>query len=136
MDMNGMREAQQYAEWTQPSWAPPAWVFGPVWTILYAIIAVSFSYVFFKVYQGDIPKLVAVPFVLNLIANLSFTPVQFGLQNLWLAAAVILVVLVTIPWAMYAVWPYAKWVAYAQIPYLLWVSFATVLQLTITYLNT
>lgn len=133
--MNGMREAAQYAEWAQPSWAPPSWVFGPVWTVLYAIIFASFGYVFYKVFQGEIPKMVALPFVINLIANFSFTPVQFGLQNLWLAAAVILIVLVTIPWAMYAVWPYAKWVAYAQIPYLLWVSFATVLQLTITYLN-
>lgn len=134
--MNGMREAEIYTTWIQPSWAPPSWLFGPVWTLLYAIIVVSFCFVFFKVYQGEIPKLVALPFILNLIANVSFTPVQFGLQNLWLAAAVILVVLVTIPWAMWAVWPYAKWVAYAQIPYLLWVAFATVLQLTITYLNT
>ena len=133
--MNGMQEAQQYMEWVQPSWAPPSWLFGPVWSVLYFIIAVSFGYVFLKVFQGEIPKIVALPFVINLIANAAFTPVQFGLQNLWLAAVVILVVLVTIPWAMYAVWPYAKWVAYAQIPYLVWVSFATVLQLTITYLN-
>ena len=130
-----MQEAQQYMEWVQPSWAPPSWLFGPVWSVLYFIIAVSFGYVFLKVFQGEIPKIVALPFVINLIANAAFTPVQFGLQNLWLAAVVILVVLVTIPWAMYAVWPYAKWVAYAQIPYLVWVSFATVLQLTITYLN-
>jgi len=133
--MNGMQEAQQYMEWVQPSWAPPSWLFGPVWSVLYFIIAVSFGYVFLKVFQGEIPKIVALPFVINLIANAAFTPVQFGLQNLWLAALVILVVLVTIPWAMYAVWPYAKWVSYAQIPYLVWVSFATVLQLTITYLN-
>ena len=133
--MNGMREAQQYAEWIQPSWAPPAWLFGPVWTVLYVIIAVSFGYVFWKVFQGEIPKLVALPFLINLIANASFTPVQFGLQNLPLASLVILVVLVTILWSMWAVWPYEKWVAYAQIPYLLWVSFATVLQLTITYWN-
>ena len=130
-----MQEAQQYMEWVQPSWAPPSWLFGPVWSVLYFIIAVSFGYVFLKVFQGEIPKIVALPFVINLIANAAFTPVQFGLQNLWLAALVILVVLVTIPWAMYAVWPYAKWVSYAQIPYLVWVSFATVLQLTITYLN-
>lgn len=133
--MNGMREAVQYAEWIQPSWAPPAWLFGPVWSVLYLIIAISFGYVFLKVFQGEIPKIVAVPFVINLIANASFTPVQFGLQNLPLAAVVILIVLGTILWSMWAVWPYAQWVAYAQIPYLAWVSFATVLQLTITYLN-
>ena len=133
--MNGMREAAQYAQWIQPSWAPPAWLFGPVWSVLYVLIGVSFGYVFYKVFQGEIPKLVALPFVLNLIANASFTPVQFGLQNLPLAAAVILIVLVTIPWMMWSVWPYAQWVAYLQIPYFIWVAFATLLQLTITYLN-
>jgi benzodiazapine receptor len=133
--MNGMNEAQTYAQWIQPSWAPPAWLFGPVWSVLYVLIAISFGYVFYKVFQGEIPKMVALPFVINLIANASFTPVQFGLQNLPLAAFVILVVLLTIPWMMWAVCPYAKWVAYMQIPYLLWVLFATGLQLTITYLN-
>lgn len=133
--MNGMREATIYTQWIQPSWAPPSWLFGPVWSVLYIVIFVSFGYVFYKVFQGEIPKIVAIPFIINLIANLAFTPVQFGLQNLWLAALVIVVVLVTIPWMMHAVWPYAKWVAYAQVPYLVWVSFATCLQLTITYLN-
>lgn len=129
------KEAGQYIEYIQPWFAPPAWVFGPVWSVLYLIIAISFGYIFYKIFQGEIPKMVALPFVINLIANASFTPVQFGLNNLPLASLVILIVLVTIPWAMYAVWPYAKWVAYAQVPYLLWVLFATVLQLTITYLN-
>lgn len=133
--MKGLQEAATYAEWVRPWFAPPAWVFGPVWSVLYALIAVTFGYVFLKVYQGEIPKLVAVPFILNLLANVSFTPVQFGLMNLPLAAVIVVVVLLTIPWAMWAVWPYAKWVALAQIPYLLWVSFATVLQLSITYLN-
>lgn len=133
--ISNMNEVARYAEWIQPSWAPPAWVFGPVWTVLYAIIAVSFGYVFYKVATGEWPWLVALPFAINLVANLSFTPVQFGLGNLPLASVVILVVLGTIVWSMVVVWPYSQWVAYAQVPYLLWVSFATVLQLTITWLN-
>jgi tryptophan-rich sensory protein len=99
------------------------------------MIAVSFGYVFYKVFQGELPKLVALPFVLNLIFNFSFTPVQFGLNNLPLASVIILLVLGTIIWSMWAIWPDYKWVALIQIPYLLWVSFATVLQLTITNLN-
>lgn len=131
-----MNEAENYMDYIQPWFAPPSWVFGPVWSVLYIIIAISFGYVFWKVFQGEIPKWVAVPFVINLLANFSFTPVQFGLENLPLASLVILVVLGTLVWSMWAIWPYAKWVTYAQIPYLLWVSFATVLQLSITYLNT
>lgn len=131
-----MNDASRYAEYVQPWFAPPSWVFGPVWSVLYIIIAISFGYVFMKVFQGEIPRWVAVPFAINLLANFSFTPVQFGLNNLPLASVVIVMVLVTIFWSMWAIWPYANWVSYAQIPYLLWVSFATVLQLTITYLNT
>ena len=125
----------RYAEYVKPWFSPPPWIFGPVWSVLYLLIFISFGWVFMKVWQGQIPKLVAVPFVINLIANASFTPVQFGLNNLPLASAVILLVLVTILWSMWAIWPHAKWVAYLQVPYLLWVLFATVLQLTITYLN-
>ena len=52
-----------------------------------------------------------------------------------LASLDILLVLVTLVWAMAAIYTYANWVTFIQIPYLLWVSFATVLQLTITWLN-
>lgn len=78
---------------------------------------------------------VALPFLLNLVFNFAFTPLQFGLKNNLFAAVDILLVLVTLIWAMIAIYPHSRWIAYIQIPYLLWVSFATVLQLTITYLN-
>ena len=124
-----------YQELIKPTWSPPGWVFGPVWTVLYVLIAVSFGKVFLGVWQREIPLYVAVPFALNLIFNLSFTWVQFGLKNNELAALDILLVLGTLIWAMVAVYPSVRWITYIQIPYLLWVSFATVLQLTITFLN-
>ncbi len=130
-----MNEKSQYLEYIQPSWAPPAWLFGPVWSVLYILIAISFGFVFMKAWQGQIPAIVVVPFIINLIANAAFTPVQFGLKNLPLASVVILVVLGSLVWSMVMIWPHYKWVTLIQIPYLLWVSFATVLQLTITYLN-
>jgi len=79
--------------------------------------------------------MVALPFVLNLIFNFSFTYLQFGLKNNYLAAVDIVLVLATLIWAIVAIYPHTRWVAYAQVPYLLWVAFATALQLTITYLN-
>lgn len=79
--------------------------------------------------------MVALPFILNLIFNFSFTPLQFGLKNNLLSAVDILLVLGTLIWAMVAIYPHARWITYMQIPYLLWVCFATVLQLTVTYLN-
>ena len=86
-------------------------------------------------YQNEITLLVAAPFLLNLIFNFAFTPIQFGLRNNTLASLDILLVLGTLIWAISAIAPYSNLLAYAQIPYLLWVSFATVLQLTITKLN-
>lgn len=119
----------------KPEWAPPSWIFGPVWTVLYVIIAVSFGAVFYKVATGKLPWIIALPFALNLVFNFAFTPLQFGLQNNFLAAVDILLVLGTLIWALAAIYPHARWIAYANIPYLLWTFFAAVLQLSITYLN-
>lgn len=130
-----MNEYIQYAELIKPSWAPPAFLFGPVWTFLYAVIIVSFGNVFYLAWKGVIPRKIVVPFVLNILFNAIFTPLQFGLNNNLLASIDILLVLATLVWFMKAIWPYRRWVALANIPYLLWVSFATVLQITITYLN-
>lgn len=132
MHMNNYTE---YANFIKPSWAPPSWLFGPVWTVLYIMIAVSFGKVFLMAVQKQIPLAIALPFLLNLIFNFAFTPIQFGLKNNFLATVDIALVLVTLLWAMYAIFPHARWIAYMQIPYLLWVSFATVLQFTVTWLN-
>jgi len=130
-----MQEYNWYQQLIKPSWAPPAWLFGPVWTILYILIAFSFGKVFYLAFRKKIKPAVALPFVLNLVLNFAFTPIQFGLRNNLLAAVDILLVLITLIWAMVAIYPRHRWITYIQIPYLLWVSFATVLQLTVTALN-
>lgn len=130
-----MRTEEWYATLIKPEWAPPAWLFGSVWTVLYAVIAASFGTVFYRVAVGRLPLLVAIPFALNLFFNFIFTPLQFGLRSNLLAAADILLVLGTLVWAMVAVYPHSRWIASAQAPYLLWVAFASVLQLSITWLN-
>jgi translocator protein len=124
-----------YQQIIKPTWSPPAAVFGPVWTFLYVLIAISFGKVFLLAFQRRIPLLVTLPFILNLVFNFAFTPLQFGLRNNFLATVDILLVLGTLIWAMIAIYSHAKWITYIQVPYLLWVTFATVLQLTITYLN-
>ena len=124
-----------YSTLIRPKWSPPSYLFGPVWTFLYILIAISFSSVFYKAFTRQIPWIIALPFILNLFFNFLFTFLQFGLKNNLLAAIDILLILSTLIWAIFAIYPYAKWIAYIQIPYLLWVFFATVLQLTITYLN-
>jgi len=130
-----MDTSNNYSQLIKPSWSPPGWLFGPVWTILYIMIAISFGRVFILASQRKLPFIIALPFILNLVFNFAFTPLQFGLKNLLIASIDILLVLVTLIWAMAAIYPYANWITFIQIPYLMWVSFATVLQLTITWLN-
>jgi len=130
-----MNSYNWYAQLIKPSWAPPAWIFGPAWTFLYVLIFISFGKVFIMGFKKEIAFIVVLPFILNLIFNFAFTPLQFGLQNNILAAIDILLILGTLIWAIIAIYPHAHWLAYMQIPYLLWVSFATILQLTVTYLN-
>jgi tryptophan-rich sensory protein len=124
-----------YQQLIKPFWAPPAWLFSPVWLLLYALMVISFGAVFYKVYKKKLPLMVSLPFVLNIVFNVAYTNIQFGLQNNVLAAIDVFLVLGTIVWMMVAIYPKVRWIAYAQIPYLLWVSFAMILQLAITYLN-
>ncbi len=130
-----MNSYNWYQTLIKPAWAPPSYLFGPVWTALYTIIAISFGTVFYKIFTKQLPLTLAWPFALNLVFNFAFTPLQFGLKNNLLAAIDIVLVLATLVWALVAIYPHLKWVTWVNIPYLLWVCFATVLQLTITYLN-
>lgn len=124
-----------YESLAKPSWTPDPATIGLVWQTLYPIILVTFGFVFLQAVRKKIDWRVALPFGINLVANLVFTPIQFGLRNLTLAALDILVVWATILWMIAAVWKHYRWVAVAQVPYLIWVSIATVLQLSITWMN-
>ena len=123
---------RQYRSFPKPSWAPPQETFGIVWPILYVFILVVNVWVIFALVSGKISWLVALPFWLNILFNVMYTPIQFRLKNDALAIADILLVLATIIWSMVAIWSYSAWPAILFIPYLLWVGFATTLQLAIT----
>lgn len=133
--MDSSSSAAWYAQLAKPFFAPPAALFGPVWTVLYIIIAVSFGFVLLQCLRRRLPFAVLLPFILNLVFNALYTPIQFGLKNNLLASLDIVLVLVTLVWALAAIWRRARWVALVNLPYLVWVGFATVLQLSITWLN-
>jgi benzodiazapine receptor len=126
---------QWYESLEKPVWTPEPETIGVIWQVLYPIILISFSYVFLKAVRGTIPWVVALPFAVNLVANLAFTPILFGLRSLVLASFDIVVVLTTIVLGMGMIWRYHRWVAVVQVPYLIWVAIATCLQLAITQMN-
>lgn len=124
-----------YDSLAKPAWTPEPATIGLMWQIIYPIILITFGFVMVQTIRRKLPWQVALPFGINLAANLVFTPIQFGLRNLPLAAIDIVIVWGTIIWMCVAVWKHYKWVAIAQVPYFLWVSVASVLQLCITFWN-
>lgn len=130
-----MNTNQWYEQLKKPAWAPPSYLFGVVWSVLYVIIVVSFGFVAVQAFNKKLALIIALPFALNIIFNLLFTPLQFGLRSNLLAAVDIILVALTLVWAMVAIWRIYPWVAVVNIPYLIWVLFATILQFNITFLN-
>lgn len=124
-----------YEQLVKPSWAPRPPVFGVVWSVLYPIIFLAYGFAIVQILRGRWPSWLLAPILINLAANLVFTPIQFGLRNLWLAEVDILLVLVTAIWSIVALWPHSRLVAIALVPYAVWVTIATVLQSSITWLN-
>lgn len=128
-----------WIEWydalAKPSWTPAPSTISLIWTLLYPVIVVSFGFVFVRAFREKVPRRVALPFAVNLVANLLFMPIFAGLRSVPLAAADIVVVWASIVWCAVAVWPVYRWVAVAQLPYFVWVSIATVLKLSIAATN-
>lgn len=130
-----MRWIDWYNALAKPSWTPSPTTIGLIWTILYPVIFISFGFVFVQAWRRKLPGKVALPFAVNLVANVLFMPIFAGLRSVSLATVDISVVWASILWCMIVVWPYRKWVALAQLPYLAWVSTASVLQFSILAMN-
>ena len=124
-----------YEALKKPSWTPSTSLIGTMWTILYPIIFLVLILIGIRVYRKEIEWSIAVPFVINIICNALFTPVQFGLRNQFLALVVIVLIWLTTVWCIAVTWTSFRLASYAYIPYLLWVSVASVLQATIWWLN-
>ena len=134
--MNAISNMAQYAQYVKPVWAPPGWLFPPVWAVLYILIALSFGYVIYQHTQKKLALKTVTPFVVNLLFNFLYMPIMFYTGDMILATFDVLVVLATLIWAIIAIWHKHRWVAYANFPYLAWVIYAALLQISILYLNT
>lgn len=124
-----------YAALNKPNWAPEPKVFGIAWGLIYPIIFVSFGLVFWGWVQGQISNKIAFMFLLNLALNLSFTWVQFGLRNQMLSLIWMVLIVITLLWAVKLIYPMRPLIAWVQVPYLLWGLFATGLQIAIWWKN-
>lgn len=118
-----------YALLNKPSFSPPNWLFGPVWTILYTLIGIS-MYLIWTSKKSSL-KL----FFFHLFLNAIWSPIFFGLKNLGVAFLVILLMDVSLIIMIKKFYKINKIASFVLIPYLLWITFASFLNFSIWRLN-
>jgi len=126
-----------YATLVEPSFAPPNWLFGPVWTTLYLLIATS-AYRIAMTTEHSFNKLLPLALALwslQLALNVIWTPIFSGAQNLEVAFYYIIALWASIVAYILVAWRVERWSAILMIPYLCWVSFASVLNYNYWQLN-
>lgn len=123
-----------YAGLEKPFFNPPDWIFGPVWTVLYLLMAVSL-YLVWSAQATRSKRLALSAFGVQLALNIAWSVVFFGLHQPWTAVGVIVAMWLAIAVTMATFWPISKLATYLLVPYLAWVSFATGLNISIAMLN-
>ena len=124
-----------YVYLNKPSFNPPNWLFGPVWTVLYIMIAIAAYLVWQRRDQSEAFKKARIIYFIQLLLNFSWSIVFFGLHQVLDALVVIALLFVSIIININAFSKFSKIAAWLLVPYLLWVSFASILNLSIWMLN-
>lgn len=124
-----------YAQLRKPAFTPPNWVFGPVWTALYVAMGVASYLVLRAGLKHPRVRPAMSCYLLQLLLNGAWTPVFFGLHLLWVALAVILMLLLAIACTALLFRPISKPASWLIAPYLLWVGYASVLNASIAWMN-
>lgn len=119
---------------SKPNLSPPNWIFAPVWTTLYLMMAVSVWRIWRIRRDKPVSNALSL-FVVQFCLNILWTPVFFGLRNPGLGLGVILVLWAMIGFTVREFYKFDKIAAYLLLPYLAWVSFATYLNAGIYILN-
>lgn len=123
-----------YSSLRKPSWTPPNWVFGPVWSALYLCMAIA-AWLVWRCAGFSGAKFPLVLFAIQLVFNVTWSSIFFGLRMPGLAFAEIVFLWLFILATTVAFWPFSRAAAWLMVPYLLWVSFAASLNFGIWRLN-
>ncbi len=124
-----------YATLIKPSFSPPNWIFGPVWTILYAMMGIAAYLIWEKGLRNKKVKIALTYFAIQLLFNFLWSFLFFGLHNPLLALLDIALLWIFILITTMKFYRLSKPAAYLMIPYLIWVTFASLLNLSIVRLN-
>lgn len=121
---------ETYAALELPAWAPPGSLFGPVWTVLYILIAIA-GWILWN--AGSTRALVL--WFAQLVLNALWTPLFFAAEQYELALVEIVVLALVVAALIATAWKIARPAAWMLLPYLAWVCFATALNTAIVVLN-
>ncbi|MBT5338660.1 tryptophan-rich sensory protein [Candidatus Falkowbacteria bacterium] len=122
-----------YQNLTRPSFAPPNWVFAPVWTILFVLMAIALFIAWENKFKKA--KLGLLFFVAQLVLNVFWSFLFFGLHNPWFALIEIIALLIFIILTTINFWRTNLWAGILMLPYIAWVGFATILNFAYWRLN-
>ena len=123
-----------YKTLVTPAFSPPSWLFGPVWTILYLLIATSaYRFVFMK--DTNLKSILLGLWALQICLNTIWVSIYFGANDLLSALVVILILWVCIAFIIMLSWSADRVSSFLLLPYFLWVSFASILNASYWYLN-
>ena len=123
-----------YVTLNKPSWNPPSWLFGPVWTLLYIMMAIA-AWLVWRKGGWALQRWPLSLFVIQWLLNAIWTPLFFGMHLIGLALVDIVLLWIAIVATLAAFWRVSKPAAWLLVPYLMWVSFATALNFAIWQLN-
>jgi len=122
---------QWYAALNKPAWNPPPWIFGPVWSLLYVMMAVAAWLVWRQVGW----KRALVLYLIQLALNAAWTPIFFGAHQMGWALLEIIALWLAILLTLRSFLPISKPAAWLLTPYLAWVTFAAFLNFTLWRMN-
>lgn len=137
--LGGWVTSQSVVEWyptlNKPAWNPPAWVFAPVWTTLYVMMAVAAWLVWKKAPRGSGVRLALALFFIQLALNCLWSFLFFGARSPAWALVDIVALLAALAATTWVFFNHSRMAGALLLPYLAWVSFAAFLNFTIWQLN-
>jgi tryptophan-rich sensory protein len=124
-----------YASLQKPSFTPPSWVFGPVWTVLYILMGSAAYLVYEKGVKNKEVRSALEVFGIQLALNAAWSIAFFGLRSISGGLVIIVLLWLSIIWTMALFWNLSRNAALLLPPYILWTSFAALLNLSVLLLN-
>jgi translocator protein len=124
-----------YEALKKPVFTPPAWVFGPVWTVLYLLMGIALFLVWRKGFSNAAGKTALAAFILQMVFNIIWTPIFFGFKQPLIAIGDIVMLWLAVITTILSFWKVSRLAGILLLPYIIWVSFAAILNAGIYLLN-